>query len=230
MYINENLGTMTLNQADGMEVTDVLKANQKANYNRRLMAIALTGGSAVMDSKIELWAGKVLVASLANMLTTHTPARDELIPVANHYFLQEDLGTMTLNDTDGMTKTPNLKQIEEWGRDRIIEMLGLSGGSAEGDSAIELMSGRTSLAKIYNQTTDETIKWTNMISVKALNPKNTPLIIKCIDTFDADCHVGILYRNKGANRGFNIPANVPLNIVCTDAFPADCHIHMLMVP
>ena len=151
VYINEPLGTMAEGDADGMLQSDVLKANASVDYPRKLLGIALTGGSAVMDSKIELFSGKNLLASINNMLTTHTPSLDELIMLNRDYFLQEDLGTLALNDIDGMDKTANLKTITKWKADRQLTRVCLSGGSAEGDSAIELLAGNISLGTVYNQ-------------------------------------------------------------------------------
>ena len=140
------------------------------------------------------------------MQASHHLQRDELIPLNGAYFLQEDLGTMTLGETDGMTNTPNLKQVEEWMRDRHILKVGLSGGSAESDSAIDLKSGRTTLGTYYNSRTDEAIFGDDLVPTNALNPKNVPLIIECVDAFPADCHIGILYKPKFMRLGTpNIP-------------------------
>ena len=141
MYMNIDIGTPTLNQANLMETTDELKAIQKVSYPRRLMGIGCTGQTAG-DATFELKVGKMLLASFRTQQASNHLQRDELIPLNGAYFLQESLGTMSLGDTNGMTLTPNLKDIEEWSRDRHILKIGLVGGSAESDSAINMKSGR----------------------------------------------------------------------------------------
>lgn len=229
MYLNESLGTMTAGDADGMELTEVLKANQKANYNRRLLGIGLTGQTAI-DGAIEITVGKTLIASLKTQQASNALLFDELIPLNGQYFLQEDLGTLgTVGDTTCFTLTPNLKLVEEFRQNRIISGMALSGGSAESDSALELLSGRTSIHHVYNSRTDEAIFGNDIVPCRALAPGNVPLIGKVTDAFPADCHLGLLYKTKNSNRP-NIPRGMPINIACTETMGGATRIHMLMVP
>jgi hypothetical protein len=105
--------------------------------------------------------------------------------------VHEDLGSMSLNDIDGMTLSENLKELEESAKPRKLIAAGISGGSAEGDSGIEISAGDTLLATLYNSITDETIIDDIMMPINAFVPAGKKLQIKCIDAFAADCHVGL---------------------------------------
>ena len=105
--------------------------------------------------------------------------------------IHEDLGSMALNAINGMTLTEMLAEVEEVGQPRKLISVGLSGGSAEGDSGIEISAGDTPLVTVYNSITDETIIDDIMMPVNAFIPKGVKLQLKCIDAMPADCHVGI---------------------------------------
>lgn len=105
--------------------------------------------------------------------------------------LHEDLGTMALNAINGMTLTEMLKEVEESPEPRKLIAVGLSGGSAEGDSAIEISAGDVPLCQTYNSITDETVIEDIMMPVNAFIPAGKELTLKCIDAFPADCHVAL---------------------------------------
>ena len=101
---------------------------------------------------------------------------------------------MAANAVNGMTLTGELMDHETKPFPRILVAATLSGGTAADDSAVEILAGDYKLCMLENHNTDEAILGYDLKPVNGFIPPNTKIVIKCVDAFAADCHIGLLIQ------------------------------------
>ena len=76
---------------------------------------------------------------------------------------------------------------------RLIKFACLSGGTAAGDSAVEIYTeGGYKLLHLENNSTDEAMDGDDHVPVDGFIPAGESLLLECSDAFAADCHMSIV--------------------------------------
>lgn len=105
--------------------------------------------------------------------------------------LYENLGTMALNDGQGMTATQILEAHEVSSNPRILVAGALVGGSGVTDSQITIKIGHKLIASLHNNDTDLSLERDCMLPINEYIPAGQTISIACVDAFPADCWIAL---------------------------------------